>query len=125
MGQDTFAKMYGVHTNPSQRGVNSFSGCLLCQRNTPSECATLARSRGKKARKARYTGVFGTIKAPVAPRQSDYLEGQTPLWAREISPGRGVEPPPVIPAAEMVWWGARKGRRRTMGCSREVSPTTE
>ena len=37
----------------------------------------------------------------------------TPRWASEISPGRGVEPPPVRPGAEIVWCGLRKGRRRT------------
>ena len=33
-----------------------------------------------------------------------------PLWARETSPGRGIMPPPMRPASEMVWWGERKGR---------------
>ena len=35
---------------------------------------------------------------------------KTPLWANEISPGFGMFPPPERPAAETVWWGARKGR---------------
>ena len=26
----------------------------------------------------------------------------TPLWAREISPGRGLEPPPAMPMADTV-----------------------
>ena len=34
----------------------------------------------------------------------------TPLWARETSPGRGMLPPPMRPASEMVWCGERKGR---------------
>lgn len=29
----------------------------------------------------------------------------TPLWAREISPGTGIEPPPTIAASEALWWG--------------------
>ena len=39
----------------------------------------------------------------------------TPWWARLTSPGRGRRPPPTRPAAEIVWWGARKGRRMTSG----------
>ena len=35
----------------------------------------------------------------------------TPLCARLTSPGRGMpEPPPISPASEMVWCGARNGR---------------
>ena len=49
----------------------------------------------------------------------------TPLWAREISPGRGLEPPPAIPMADTVWWGERKGRRTSRGCSEVVRPRTE
>ena len=38
----------------------------------------------------------------------------TPLCARLTSPGRGEpEPPPMSPASEMVWCGARNGRVRT------------
>jgi hypothetical protein len=33
----------------------------------------------------------------------------TPLWASDTSPGRGTWPPPISPASEMVWWGARNG----------------
>ncbi len=39
---------------------------------------------------------------------------KTPWWARLISPGLGIRPPPINPASEIVWWGARKG----------LSPTT-
>lgn len=49
----------------------------------------------------------------------------TPRWASEISPGRGVEPPPVRPGAEIVWCGLRKGRRRTSGDSGVSRPMTE
>ncbi len=42
-------------------------------------------------------------------------KNSTPLWAREISPGRGMAPPPDNPAVEMVWWGERKG----LLCSRD------
>jgi len=34
----------------------------------------------------------------------------SPRWARVISPGRGGVPPPIRPAALIVWWGARNGR---------------
>ena len=50
---------------------------------------------------------------------------RTPLWAREISPGRGGEPPPERPITEMVWWGERKGRRVRRGSSLVVRPRTE
>src|SRR4051812_26620789 len=39
----------------------------------------------------------------------------TPLWARVISPGWGMRPPPTRPACEIVWCGARKGRTRMRG----------
>ena len=34
----------------------------------------------------------------------------TPLWARLISPGDGIEPPPTRPASLIVWCGERNGR---------------
>ena len=34
----------------------------------------------------------------------------TPLWASDISPGRGGDPPPMSPALLAEWWGLRKGR---------------
>ena len=37
---------------------------------------------------------------------------KTPLCARETSPGRGMIPPPIRPASEIVWCGARKVARR-------------
>jgi hypothetical protein len=50
---------------------------------------------------------------------------RTPLWARLASPGRGIIPPPMRPAWEMVWWGARNGRRPTSPSSRDSVPATE
>ena len=40
----------------------------------------------------------------------------TPLWARDISPGRGIPPPPESDTVDAVWWGLRKGRVSTSGC---------
>jgi len=34
----------------------------------------------------------------------------TPRWARLTSPGRGMFPPPMSPASEIVWCGAQNGR---------------
>ncbi len=34
----------------------------------------------------------------------------TPWWASEISPGRGLPPPPTIAGPDAVWCGARHGR---------------
>ena len=48
----------------------------------------------------------------------------TPLWAREISPGRGKDPPPARATADTVWWGLRKGRRVSRGRRRSVMPAT-
>ena len=42
-------------------------------------------------------------------------KNSTPWWARLISPGAGGLPPPTMPASEMVWCGARKGRRVNSG----------
>ena len=41
------------------------------------------------------------------------------------SPGFGLEPPPARPALEMVWWGARKGRRVSSGSFGLSRPMTE
>ena len=49
----------------------------------------------------------------------------TPLWASEISPGRGVPPPPASDTVEAVWWGLRKGRTSTSGWAASVIPATE
>ena len=48
-----------------------------------------------------------------------------PLWAREISPGRGMLPPPDSDTGEAVWWGLRKGRASTSGYPGSVMPATE
>ena len=36
-------------------------------------------------------------------------KNRTPLWARLISPGFGILPPPTKEAEEMVWCGERYG----------------
>ena len=48
----------------------------------------------------------------------------TPLCARLTSPGFGIVPPPMSPASEIVWWGARKGRTATRGLP-SILPATE
>ena len=35
---------------------------------------------------------------------------RTPRWASVISPGLGLEPPPISPTSEVVWCGERNGR---------------
>lgn len=50
---------------------------------------------------------------------------RTPWWARVISPGTGLGPPPTNPASEMVWCGARKGRRSVPGFWPSSRPMTE
>ena len=47
-----------------------------------------------------------------------------PLWAREISPGRGMVPPPISPASEMEWCGDRKGRVQSSGSPEGNRPET-
>src|SRR5213592_504294 len=49
----------------------------------------------------------------------------TPPWARLTSPGRGYEPPPISPASEIVWCGARNGRRATSDSPTGSTPATE
>jgi len=45
----------------------------------------------------------------VARKLGQFVQESRPLWASETSPGRGIMPPPISPASEMVWWGERKG----------------
>jgi hypothetical protein len=49
----------------------------------------------------------------------------SPLCASETSPGRGIMPPPISPASEMVWCGERNGRCVTSPCSASSTPATE
>src|SRR5712691_10499748 len=49
----------------------------------------------------------------------------TPPCARLTSPGRGYEPPPIRPASEIVWCGARNGRRATSDSPSGKTPATE
>jgi hypothetical protein len=39
-----------------------------------------------------------------------FIQKRIPWCARDTSPGIGTWPPPISPASEMVWWGARNGR---------------
>lgn len=48
-----------------------------------------------------------------------------PLWARLISPGWGLVPPPTIATCEIVWWGLRKGRMAISELSFPNFPATE
>jgi len=47
----------------------------------------------------------------------------TPWWASEISPGRGMPPPPTSAAAEAEWCGAQNGRRPQ--CSTRKQPASD
>src|SRR5205809_8121226 len=49
----------------------------------------------------------------------------TPPCARLTSPGRGYDPPPISPASEIVWCGARNGRRATSDSPSGSTPATE
>src|SRR5690242_12483671 len=49
----------------------------------------------------------------------------TPPCARLTSPGRGYDPPPIKPASEIVWCGARNGRRATSDSPSGSTPATE
>jgi hypothetical protein len=48
----------------------------------------------------------------------------TPWWASDTSPGIGTWPPPISPASEMVWWGARHGRIMTHAVCAAVKAAT-
>lgn len=50
---------------------------------------------------------------------------RTPLWARDISPGPGMLPPPSRPTSLMVWWGERKGRWKPRFSSDRVMPAAD
>ena len=55
------------------------------------------------AEKARKYGVFQQVAGIQKAVQSVSQGNKTPLWAREISPGRISGPPPASAAAEVVW----------------------
>jgi hypothetical protein len=58
-------------------------------------------------------------------RHSGYAsKKRTPWWASDTSPGIGTCPPPISPASEMVWWGARHGRVVTHAVRSPVTPAT-
>ena len=48
----------------------------------------------------------------------------TPLCESETSPGRGMIPPPISPASEIVWCGARNGRVLTNPAAASSTPAT-
>ena len=48
----------------------------------------------------------------------------TPRCAKETSPGRGIEPPPINPACDTVWCGDLNGRS-SISPALPVSPATE
>jgi hypothetical protein len=50
--------------------------------------------------------------------------GSAPRGARATPPGVGPWPPPIRPASEMVWWGARHGRVVTNAVRSPVRPAT-
>ena len=78
------------------------------------EMVTLPSSKGWRS-----TSIAGRANSGSSSKNS------TPLWAREISPGRSSGPPPVRAAADAVWWGLRKGRRVSRGCCGSASPATD
>jgi hypothetical protein len=49
---------------------------------------------------------------------------RTPWGVSDTSPGIGTWPPPISPASEMVWWGARHGRVVTNAVRSPVRPAT-
>jgi hypothetical protein len=49
---------------------------------------------------------------------------RTPWCAADTSLGIGSGPPPISPASEMVWWGARHGREVTNAMRLPVRPAT-
>ena len=51
-------------------------------------------------------------------------KNNTPLWAKLISPGLGILPPPINELPEIVWWGALKGLVVIKATSLSVLPAT-
>ena len=49
---------------------------------------------------------------------------KTPLCESETSPGRGMMPPPISPASEIVWCGERNGRTLTSPAAASSTPAT-
>jgi hypothetical protein len=58
-------------------------------------------------------------------RHSGHASKQSTPWcASDTSPGIGTWPPPISPASEMGWWGARHGRVVTTAVRSPVRPAT-
>lgn len=53
------------------------------------------------------------------------IQNNTPLCASEISPGIGLTPPPTSATGEIVWCGARNGRRVSRWLPPGNLPATE
>jgi hypothetical protein len=53
-----------------------------------------------------------------------FIQAEHAMVASDPSPGIGTWPPPISPASEMVWWGARHGRVVTHAVRSPVRPTT-
>src|SRR2546427_5099093 len=59
------------------------------------------------------------------PPRSTLFPYTTLFRSRLTSPGRGNVPPPISPASEIVWCGARNGRRATSDSPSGSTPATE
>ena len=80
------------------------------------------------------TRAIVTAPASIGPRSASSASARNwrvssrksaPRWARLASPGRILGPPPTSACVEMVWCGARNGRRRLMAARGSRSPATE
>jgi hypothetical protein len=60
----------------------------------------------------------------VAAARRPFIQEEHPWCASDTSPGIGTWPPPIRPASEMGWWGARNGRVVTKAVRSPVSPAT-
>ena len=84
----------------------------------------LCRSRARRSqRRPQLAGAASPWSC--AKNSGSSSKNSTPLCAREISPGRGIDPPPESPGPEMVWCGERKGRVSMSAVLPGRSPATE
>jgi hypothetical protein len=60
----------------------------------------------------------------MAAELGQFIQEEHPWCASDTSPGIGTWPPPISPASEIVWWGARKERVVTHAVRSPVRPAT-
>jgi hypothetical protein len=117
LGGGLAVRASGRGTGHEAQHLKRRRGVLLVQpalpdRGYPRACLLLMRcSSGCRETSGRERWHFSTAS-----------DNNSPWCARDTSPGIGTWPPPIRPASERVWWGARNGRVVTKAVRSPVRP---